>query len=62
MEKRLLTIKEVCEYTGWGQTKVREILKRPDSNFAMKCGNRWYAHKELLDDWLTKNAKYRLSV
>lgn len=62
MEKILLDIKEICEYTGWGETKVREILKRPDSTFAMRCGNRWYAHKDLFDSWLKKSAKYRLKV
>ena len=36
MEKRLLNIQELCEYTGWGKTKVREILKRPDSTFTIK--------------------------
>ena len=27
MEKALLSLKEVCEYTGWKETKVRELLK-----------------------------------
>ena len=27
MDKKFLTIKEICEYTGWGETKVREIVK-----------------------------------
>ena len=31
MEKILLSLKELCEYTGWGETKVREILKRENS-------------------------------
>ena len=47
MEKRFLTIKEICEYTGWGETKVREIVKDtsegrfvydPDHPDAIKSG------------------------
>ena len=30
MEKALLSLKEVCEYTGWGMTKARVVLKRKD--------------------------------
>ena len=52
MEKALLNISELCEYTGWGKTKVREILKRPDSPFTVRMGNRLYANKILLDKWL----------
>ena len=47
MEKVLLSIKEVCEYTGWGMTKTREILKRPESRFTVRVGNRLYVNKEL---------------
>ena len=42
MEKVLMSIKEVCEYTGWGMTKTREILKRSDSDFTIRVGNRLY--------------------
>ena len=33
MDKILLNINELCSYTGWGKTKAREILKRPNSPF-----------------------------
>ena len=45
MEKVLMSIKEVCEYTGWGMTKTREILKRSDSDFTIRVGNRLYVRK-----------------
>lgn len=61
-KKILLNIKEVCEYTGWGQTKVREILKRPDSTFTIKMGNRLYANKELFDEYIKKCAKYQIRI
>ena len=62
MEKVLLNINELCEYTGWGKTKVREILKRPDSTFTIRMGNRLYANKHLFDEYLNKCAKYQISI
>ena len=62
MEKVLLNITEICEYTGWGKTKVREILKRPDSTFTIRMGNRLYANKKLFDEYLNKCAKYQISI
>ena len=62
MEKILLNISELCEYTGWGKTKVREILKRPDSTFTVRMGNRLYAHKTYFDDYLNKCAKYQIEI
>lgn len=62
IEKALLSLKEVCEYTGWKQTKVREILKREDSTFTIRLGNRLYVNKKLFDDYLFKCAKYHIPV
>lgn len=61
-EKVLLNIKQLCEYTGWGQTKVRSILNNPNSNFTIRLGNRLYAHKELFDEYLIKCAKYQIGL
>ena len=52
MEKILMSLKEVCEYTDWGETKVREILKRPTSKFTVILGNRLYVNKKKFDDYL----------
>lgn len=62
MEKRLLSLKEVCEYTGWGETKVREILKRPSSTFTIRLGNRLYVDKAKFDDYLHRCAKYQITI
>ncbi len=61
-EKALLSLKEVCEYTGWGMTKVREILKRENSPFTVRMGNRLYANKKLFDDYLDRCAKYGIVI
>ena len=62
IEKRLLNINEVCAYTGWGKTKVREILKRKDSKFTVKMGNRYYADKKKFDDYLENCIKYQVGI
>lgn len=62
MDKALMSLKEVCEYTGLGETKVREILKNPASKFTLRVGNRLYVNKELFDEHLKKCAKYQIPL
>jgi len=62
MEKRFLTVKDLVEYTGWGETKIREILKRKESNFTIRVGNRLYADKELFDAYIKKCATYQIRI
>ena len=51
-KKALLSVKELCEYLGIGQTKARELLADPHNGFTLRIGNRLYAHKGKLDKWL----------
>ena len=51
-EKALLNVKEMCDYLGIGQTKARELLADTRNKFAVRIGNRLYAHKQRLDTWL----------
>ncbi len=51
--KALLSIKELCDYLGIGQTKARELL-RGHNGFGVQSGNRWYANKKKLDAWIDK--------
>ena len=53
MDKKLLTIKEICEYLGIGETKARELV-RGHNGFGVRIGNRWYADKKQLDRWIEK--------
>lgn len=55
MEKRLLNVKETAEYLGIGLTKCRELL-RGKNGIAIQIGNRWYADKPSLDEWVEKNS------
>lgn len=51
-DKKLLDLKEFCEYLGVGETKGREIIKQRDCPFRVRIGNRLYANKTLLDKWV----------
>ena len=62
MDKALMNLKEVCEYTGWGETKLREILKRPTSTFTVILVNRLYVNKKLFEDYLNRCAKYHIPI
>ena len=55
-EKALLNLEEFCSYLGIGKTKARELLKDPSSPFTIKIGNRYYANKKKLDQWLDLNS------
>ena len=62
MEKRLLSLKEVCEYTGWGKTKVRELLLRKSSTFTIRFGRDLYVNKKLFDEYLDRCAKLQIPI
>lgn len=55
-DKKLLNVKEVCEYLGIGDSKCREIL-RGRNGIGVQIGNRWYANKSKLDKWIDNQTK-----
>ena len=57
IEKQLLSIKELCSYLNIGQTKARELV-RGRNGFGVQIGNRWYANKSKVDEWIEKNSIY----
>jgi excisionase family DNA binding protein len=60
--KRLMNVKEVCEYTGWGATKVREVIKNHGSTFSLRLGNRIYVDKDKFDKYLDNCIKYGITI
>lgn len=52
-DRKLLNIKELCNYLGIGQTKARELV-RGHNGFGIQIGNRWYADKDKLDRWIDR--------
>lgn len=57
-----MTLKELCQYTGWGMTKAREIAKRPESSYTLRVGNKLYIDKESFDSFINKCMKYHISI
>lgn len=51
-EKKLLNLKEFCDYLGIGQTKARELMTKTDNPYTVRIGNRLYANKRMLDRWV----------
>ena len=56
IEKRLLNVEELCTYLNIGKTKARELL-RAHNGFAVRIGNRWYADREKLDNWINRSCE-----
>ncbi|MEZ3420853.1 MAG: hypothetical protein K1V95_02890 [Eubacterium sp.] len=50
------------ELTGWGQTKTREILNRPDSVFTVRVGSKLYVNRKAFIDFLDRCAKYQICI
>lgn len=55
LDKKLLNIKEICDYLGIGETKARELV-RGHNGFGVQIGNRWYADKDKLNQWIDRTA------
>ena len=61
-EKLLWSLNEVIELTGWGQTKAREILNRPDSKFTVRVGAKLYVNRKAFVEFLDRCAKYQIII
>lgn len=57
-----MNVKDVCEYTGWGATKVREVIKNHGSTFSLRLGNRIYVDKDKFDKYLDNCIKYGITI
>nr|MDD5837268.1 DNA-binding protein [Eubacteriales bacterium] len=62
MEKYLLSLKDVKEMTGWGDTKAREILNRKGNKCTVRVGNRLYVNKDAFTKYLDDCAKYQIAI
>lgn len=51
-EKILLNVEETAAYLGIGKTKCREFLREHEHDFVIRIGNRIYANKNLLEQWV----------
>lgn len=51
-EKKLLNVQEIMLYTGFGESKVRQMLTYPKCTFVVRNGTKLYANRTLLDKYL----------
>lgn len=61
MEKKFLTLKELCEYTGIGMTKLRQIVKRKNP-FTIMVGSKYYIDKDKWDAYVDQHIKYQIPL
>lgn len=52
VDKRLLNVKEFCEYLGIGETNARYLMTKTDNPYTVRIKGRLYANKILLDKWI----------
>jgi excisionase family DNA binding protein len=50
-KKKLLTVREISEYTGIPETRIYELVAR-DQIPHVRIGNRIYFRPEAIDGWL----------
>lgn len=62
MEKGLMNLKEVRDYTGWSDSFARQILRNPKHKFNLKCGNRLYVIKDQFISYLENCGKFQIPV
>ena len=62
LEKRLMTVKDVCKYTGWGKTKAREIISDKNSTFTIRVGRNIYVDKKKFDEFLDNCIKFQITI
>lgn len=62
MERILMDVKETCEYLNLCETKVRKIANNPQADFVIRSGSKILFHKELLDQYLKRCAKYHIPI
>lgn len=52
VDPALLSVSQMCKYMSIGETTARYLLSEHRHIFAVKIGNRLYANKKRLDQWI----------
>lgn len=60
-EKRFISIKEACEYTGFGETKLRELV-RSQNDFTVKLGNKYFIDRQKFDKYIDNCIKHQIAI
>lgn len=55
-EKLNLTIKEAAAYSGIGEKKIREIVRKKNCLFVIKNGSKYLIKRTKFEKWLENSA------
>lgn len=58
-EKKLLTVKEMCEYMSISETRARALLSEPSCPFIFRLGGRKLVNRTILDKWIDAGSGYK---
>lgn len=58
-DKKLLTIKEMCEYMSISETRARALLSEPSCPFIFRLGGRKLINRTVLDKWIDAGSGYK---
>ena len=53
--KKLLSVKQMCEYMSIGESTARKLLANPSCPYVCKIEGRIFANKTVLDKWIDSN-------
>lgn len=56
-KKALLNLEEFCAYLGIGESMARKMIREPKNNFGLRIGNRLYANRKKLNEWLDRQCE-----
>ena len=51
--KANLTVKEAAEYSGIGESSIREMI-RENNSFSFRVGNKWLINRKLFDEYIMR--------
>lgn len=52
--KANLTVKEAAEYSGIGETSIREMIKDDHTSFSFQVGSKWLINRKLFDEYIIR--------
>ena len=57
-KKVLLTVEEASDYSGFGENKVRNLIKEKNANFVVNNGNRHLIMREKFEQYILNMETY----
>lgn len=62
VEKRLYSLKEFTQYTGFGMTRAREIARRHESDFVIRMGNKIFVDIQKFNAYMDRCMEFGVPI